>query len=380
MKTKVLLLFVVMTLVISAITAGFCLLKRPSDSVSVSDMNTVALNEINELNRMGRTSEAAEKIAELDLSMQQNTAPVQDHRPMIALCICCIVMTGIVLMFVYFRILRPFEKLKAFSAQVSKGDFDIPLKMERGNYFGDFTRSFDTMRLEIKEARCREKEATENNKTVIASLAHDLRTPIASIRAYSEALMTGIASTAEKREQYCRVLLKKCDEVTKMTDDLLLHSVSDLDKLSIITEDFDVCAFLDKTLKELNVGKNDIKLQEPDFSFVISADRHRLAQIVQNVVFNARKYAKTDIDVFLEKQDKSVRITFRDYGKGIPDEDIPFAFDKFYRGHNSDNEEGSGLGLYIVRYLTEKMGGNVLLHNRTNGLDIHFTFPSAKKD
>lgn len=380
MKTKIISLFIVIALAVSALTAGLCFMGRPSPSVKRSDLNTVAINEINQLNREGRTAEAAEKINELNLSMEQSSSPPQDNRPMIALCICCIAVIGMVLLFVYLRILRPFEKLKFFASEVSKGNFDIPLKAERGNYFGDFTRSFDTMRMEIIEARSREKEAAENNKTVIASLAHDIRTPIASIRAYSEALMAGIASTPEKRERYCKVLLKKCDEVTKMTDDLFLHSVSDLDKLIIRSEVFDVCEFYDNTIKELNVGKNDIKLHKPDFAFSISADRHRLAQIVQNIVFNARKYAKTDIDVFFEKQDSTVRITFSDYGTGIPDEDIPFAFDKFYRGHNSDDEEGSGLGLYIVRYLTEKMGGTVLLHNRTDGLDIHFTFPEAKEE
>lgn len=377
MKTKIFALFLLFAAVIAAVTAGLCMTYRQSPSVNLAGQNTVALNEIDHLNRMGRAEEAAQKLEELNAMLEQSTNHPADHQPMIALGICCVALTGIMLLFVYFRILRPFERLKYFASEIAKGNLDIPLKAERGNYFGDFTRSFDTMRLEINESRRREKEAIENNKTVIASLAHDIKTPIASLRAYSEALMIGIASTPEKRERYCRVLLKKCDEVTNLTNDLFIHSVSDLDKLSIKKEVFDVCEFMSEDIRELNIAKDYIHLSLPDFSFDICADRHRLAQIVQNIVFNARKYAKTDIDVFFEKQDDNIMFTFRDYGGGIPDEDMPFAFDKFYRGHNSENEEGSGLGLYIVRYLTEKMGGTVLLHNRNDGLDIHFTFPPA---
>ncbi len=377
MKTKLFALFLTFSAILAVITALICFYGRPSPAVDIAGQRAVELNEINHLNQMGKTAEAAKKISQLDLAIEQSSNTQQDIRPMMIICGCCIVMIGTILLFVYFRILRPFERLREFASEVAKGNLDIPLNMERGNYFGDFTRSFDIMRLEINDSRRREKEAIENNKTVIASLAHDIKTPIASLRAYSEALMIGIATTPEKLERYCNVLIKKCDEVTALTNDLFIHSISDLDKLSIKKDTFDVCSFIDETIQEINVGKDDIHLKKTDFSFWICADRHRLAQIVQNVVFNARKYAKTDIDVFLEKQNDNIKFTFRDYGGGIPDEDIPFAFDKFYRGHNSDNEEGSGLGLYIVRYLTEKMGGTVMLHNRTDGLDISFTFPTA---
>ena len=81
------------------------------------------------------------------------------------------------------------------------------------------------MRKEITKARSCEREAIENNKTVIATLSHDIKTPIASIRAYAEGLEANLDSTYEKRMKYLSILMRKCDEVSKLTNDLFLHSL-----------------------------------------------------------------------------------------------------------------------------------------------------------
>lgn len=77
-------------------------------------------------------------------------------------------------------------KIAGFAENIAQGNFDVPLKYERCNYFGAFTWAFDSMRKEIIKARAAEREAVENNKTVIATLSHDIKTPVASIRAYAE--------------------------------------------------------------------------------------------------------------------------------------------------------------------------------------------------
>ncbi|MBR3042216.1 MAG: HAMP domain-containing histidine kinase, partial [Eubacterium sp.] len=100
---------------------------------------------------------------------------------------------------------------------------------------------------------------------------------------------------------------------------------------------------------------------------VIYADRKRINQIVENLINNSRKYAKTNVTVSLTQTDDMVSIHFRDKGPGIPDEDMPFITDKFYRGKNTGTENGSGLGLYIVKYIAERSGGSIELINHTSG-------------
>ena len=95
----------------------------------------------------------------------------------------------------------------------------------------------------------------------------------------------------------------------------------------------------------------------------------------RQVITNARKYAKTNIDVRITLDGGYVSIHFRDYGSGIPDEDIPFIFGKFYRGKNCGSEQGSGLGLYIVKYVAEQSLGTAKLRNCEKGLEVTISLP-----
>lgn len=142
---------------------------------------------------------------------------------------------------------------------------------------------------------------------------------------------------------------------------------------------FELCGFIENAVSELAAEHNDVHFQKPDFTAVVNADKNRLMQITENLIGNSRKYAKTDIDVFITQSDGNVRIHFRDFGNGIPDEDMPFIFGKFYRGKNSGNEQGSGLGLYIVKYITEQMHGEFLLCNHSDGLEATVILPVIRQ-
>ncbi len=337
----------------------------------------VALNEISMLYGRGHEGQAEAKVAALqeDMRLFKEQQSGVNFIPLI----CCVSVLFFVLAFgyIYLAVLRPFDKMKEFAARVSAGDFHLPLEYQRSNYFGEFTWAFDSMRREITKARVCEKEAIDNNKTVIATLSHDIKTPIASIRAYAEALGASMDSSYEKRERYVSVIIKKCDEVSHLTDDLFLHSISDLDKLKITPEKMQICSFMESVVQEISVSQGDVKFQRAEFSAIVNADRNRLTQIAENIINNARKYARSDIEVFLTKGSGSVELHFRDYGGGIPDEDMPFVFGKFYRGKNCGDEQGSGLGLYIVKYITEKMDGSVALMNHRDGLEVVVALPES---
>ena len=335
----------------------------------------VALNEISQLVEAGNADLAREKIAQLEDSLRGAEIIEQNNTQILLIGGVSLSFLVVVSVYLYFAVLRPFDKLQSFADHIAQGNFDIPLKYERTNYFGKFTWAFDSMRNEITKARQCEKEAVENNKTVIATLSHDIKTPIASIRAYAEGLQANLDSSPEKRERYLSVLMRKCDEVSNLTNDLFLHSLSDLDKLKILVEPFELCRFVETVVSEIAGEHQDVTLAKPDFEAPVSADKNRLTQIIENLINNSRKYAKTHIDIKLTHTDSDVSIHFTDYGPGIPDSDMPFIFDKFYRGRNTGNEQGSGLGLYIVKYLTEKMSGSVLLHNHADSFEAIVTLP-----
>ena len=354
--------------------AFYCFVKHTNLEEKKAEL-LVAVNEIEQLADVGEWTGLYEKTAQLSENIRGIEGAPGGNTGLLALCGICLAFLACVFLYVYFSILRPFDKLQGFAEKIAQGNFDIALRYERSNYFGAFTWAFDSMRREITKARSCEKEAIENNKTVIATLSHDIKTPIASIRAYAEGLEANMDSTTEKRERYLSVIMKKCDEVSRLTNDLFLHSLADLEKLKITLREMELCGFLKEAVEEIGAEQNDIHFTVPAFTVRVSADENRLLQIVENLVNNARKYAKTHIDIFCVKDDNGVSIHVRDYGGGIPDEDMPFIFDKFYRGKNCGGEQGSGLGLYIVKYLTEQMRGETFLHNHRDGLEAVITLP-----
>ena len=339
---------------------------------------SVMANEIERLIEKGETEKAQSLAAELKAALSEY-APEETYTRAYCGAIWTVFGVSAVLIsaaFIYMglKIVRPFEKLTDFAERIAGGDFDLPLSYERTNYFGKFTWAFDCMRKEISTARACEKEAIENNKTVIATLSHDIKTPVASIRAYAEGLQAGFGDNPEKRAKYLEVIMRKCDEVAALTNDMLLHSISDMDKLIMNPTEFELCGFIKETVGEISANRN-ISLKLPAYLIEVNADKNRLLQVFENIIGNAAKYAKTDIEITAVKSEKGAEITFRDFGKGVPEEEIPFIFDKFYRGSHIGKENGAGLGLYIVKYVVTRSGGEVFAENLPDGFRIRIILP-----
>lgn len=282
--------------------------------------------------------------------------------------------------YIYYAIIKPFERMEEYAEEVAKGNLDLKLNYERNNLFGEFTWAFDRMRREIIKARTCEKEAIENNKTVIATLSHDIKTPIASIRAYTEGLQANLASNPLKRQKYIDIIIKKCDEVTALTNDIFLHSLADLGKLKMNLVEVSIKPIIIEYLNGLLCDKDNVFINDdiPDANLLI--DTKRFEQVLENIINNSLKYAKdSKIEIKVEKSLKDYIIIIRDYGKGISDEDIPFIFEKFYRGKNVGKEQGAGLGLYIVKYIMEQFNGNVYINSFKDGLEVRLIIPLIDK-
>ena len=367
MKGRVIKITVIFSLLLVAVTGIFALSSRKSAPQDDRSQQLVDLNEISQLISRGDYDTAKQKTDEYTDMLRSK--PLENSLGIngIVMCILTIVFMAMVFLYVYINILRPFDKMKDYASEIAKGNFDLPLNYERSNYFGAFTWAFDSMRKEITRSRMAEREAIENNKTVITTLSHDIKTPITSIRAYAEGLEENLDTSEERRSRYLEVIMRKCDEVTALTNDLFLHSLSDLNMLRMQPEEFELVPFLKQSISEIAAEHEDVIFRKPDISPIIYADKKRINQIVENLINNSRKYAKTNITVSLTQVGDTVSIHFRDKGPGIPDEDMPFITDKFYRGKNVGDENGSGLGLYIVKYIAEQSGGSVELINHTSG-------------
>ena len=226
MRKRVLGIFAVLMVLVIVVSVMLYLDSGKRGDESASE-NLVSINEIDKLVQEGNTEKASEKLSELSENLRKsNTGTGRDTRILIVGGVACVFLLSAGI-FVFVTVLHPLKKISKYTSEIAKGNTDIPLTYDRGSEVGEFSWAFDSMRKELNKARASEKEAIENNKTVIATLSHDIKTPITSIRAYAEGLEANMDSTPEKRAQYLSVIMKKSDEVSKVTDDLLLHSLSE---------------------------------------------------------------------------------------------------------------------------------------------------------
>lgn len=270
------------------------------------------------------------------------------------------------------NVVRPFRKMKEFAAQVAQGNLDEPLLMEKNHMFGLFTESFDLMREELRAAREREIALKIKEKELVASLSHDLRSPVTGIKVICELLEVKVedAYTLGKITN----IRHKTEEMNALLSDLLSAALDDLGELNVncseVTSDV-----LGRLVEEHDTKKKVVTGAVP--GCILRIDQNRLSQVIGNVIGNSYKYANTEIEVSYEFQEHYLMMTIRDHGEGADPEELELLTNKFYRGkkHAAD-KEGSGLGLYISKEIMEKMGGQLLLSNE-DGFIVNLLLPLA---
>ena len=267
--------------------------------------------------------------------------------------------------YLHFILLRPFKKMQGFARHIADGNLDIPLEMDRNNLFGAFTESFDLMREELHKARENEREADRCKKELVASLSHDIKTPVASIKSATE-LMLFTIKNEEYREQL-EGITAKAEQINSLITNMFHSTLEELSELnvSIAETGSDIIPNL---IRYADYEKRVKPFEIPNC--LISADTLRLQQVFDNIISNSYKYAGTDMEVhaFIEEQYLIVNII--DCGPGVPDNELPLLTQKFYRGKEASMKSGYGLGLYICKYLMEQMTGGISCENRPDGFTV----------
>lgn len=260
-------------------------------------------------------------------------------------------------------ILKPFQQLKGFARRIAGGNLDIPLEMDRHNLFGAFTESFDIMRAELKQARTAEAKANVSKKELVANLSHDIKTPVASIKAAAE-VGAALTDNGKTRDNYMQIICK-ADQIHALITNLFTATLEELKQLSVTPEDIH-----SKELKGLLENSDYLHRATipaiPDC--MLYADRLRLQQVLDNLFANSYKYAGTDIDVMVYRDGNRLAVSIEDYGGGVCQEELPFLKEKYQRGSNVRQVEGAGLGLYLSDYFMKEMGGELLIVNGRTGL------------
>ena len=239
-----------------------------------------------------------------------------------------------------------------------------------------------TGRLERQLLRAQEKNAAyEKARTeMIAGISHDLRTPLTAVRGTIKALLDGVVTEEDKRKQFLQTAYRRTEDMSTLLNQLFYLSKLETggQPLALDTVDLKIC------LQEYTEKKQELLRQEgteppTQIRFTVQGGRERypakadpeaLQRILDNLLENSRKYAGNSfaekenkmlcIEISLREKKGSWEICFQDNGRGVSEEQLAHIFEEFYRADASRNQKpGNGLGLYIVKSLTEAMGGSV---------------------
>jgi signal transduction histidine kinase len=279
---------------------------------------------------------------------------------------------GIFIFVLYKRILKPFRSLQKFASKIACGDLDAPLNMDRGNAFGAFTESFDLMRAELGAARENERKANQSKKELVASLSHDVKTPVASIKAISELMIVKAQGNSEsgsdaKELEQLNTINAKADQIDLLITNMFHATLEELEELKVNPVET-ASVSLSKLIEDADY-RNLVAIPAiPEC--LLWADTIRLAQVFDNILGNSYKYADTRIRVEAAIVDNYLVLDFTDGGKGVAADELPLLTQKFYRGSNASERSGSGLGLYISSFFMSEMRGALSCENTPEGFSV----------
>ena len=271
--------------------------------------------------------------------------------------------TGIVIVYVYKKVLKPFQDMSNLSYELAKGNLSMPIKEEKSKLFGRFLWGMDMLREKLEDNKEKELEFQKERKTLILSLSHDIKTPLSSIELYSKALEENLYDTQEKRDEALHGITRNVKEIKGYVDEIVTASREDFLNLEVRMDEF----YLSEAMKMIeNYYRDKLSVIHTIFEVeeipecLVNGDKNRLVEVLQNIMENAIKYGDGKyVRISFDEEEDCKLIHIENSGCSLKEEELPNLFDSFYRGSNSNGVKGNGLGLYICKTLMRKMDGEI---------------------
>ncbi|OGO02047.1 MAG: hypothetical protein A2Y90_05605, partial [Chloroflexi bacterium RBG_13_52_12] len=253
------------------------------------------------------------------------------------------------------RILAPVRALTSATRQFGKGDFSRRVAYEGKGEIGEMSRSFNSMADNL--------EKTERwRRNMVADVAHELRTPLSNLKGYLEAISDGIVKPDEAT---IHSLNEEAASLSRLVEDLQELSLADAGEIKMTVQPEDITRLIQESVTAIQAKATNKELsvasELPDALSMVNIDAHRIKQVLNNLLDNAIAHTGKggSITINSREQGNMVYVSVSDTGEGIPPEDLPMIFERFYRVDKSRTRAtgGSGLGLTIAKRLVEAHGG-----------------------
>lgn len=284
---------------------------------------------------------------------------------------------GIVSAGLHFLLVRPLEaslkRIRDGAARIASGELEARVTQEAGlAEFKELAVQFNAMGTSLERSFGQVTAAERAQRELVANIAHDLRTPLASLQSYAEALEDGVIEDEETFRRYVSTIRSETIRLGELIQDVFELSTLDRDKgrdaedgtqAAVAVEDL-LVELLPRFTPQLNAKSLRLRVQTPERSLSVRMSGVHLTRVLQNLIENAVRHSPQGGIIVVEAKElpeRRVLVAVSDEGAGVPAEDRERIFERFYRVEKSRSRGGggSGLGLSIAKLLVEQYGGSI---------------------
>lgn len=286
------------------------------------------------------------------------------------------------------RIVKDMTYISDRIIDIADGKSDEKIIIERQDEIGEIAGRINEMTEQINQLITSERDALQSNKDLIACVAHDLRTPITSVKGYLDLALDTKHYDLEQRQKYVRIAQTKANRLEYLIHDLFNYTKLTSGEITLHRSKIDLVQLVEQMVEELYPLFQEEELEcttKYNISYLeMNMDGELIARAVQNLLSNAIKYGKDGKHVYVELEclEQEVQIRVTNYGLVIPEESIKHLFDKFYRVERSRNVKtgGTGLGLNIAQEIVHLHGGRIQVTSGASGTCFTIALPLHKEE
>ncbi len=287
--------------------------------------------------------------------------------------------SGVVSYYTAYHVINPFVEMNTAVQCYSRGDFSTRIPVEGRDEAAQLGKSLNEMAEQLRGLE-------ETRRSFVANVSHELRSPLTSMKGFLEAMQDGTIPE-ENYPEYIGIVLNETRRMVTLVNDLLDLARIESGTIQLHFEVFDINELIRRTLLtfEARLVENEMEMEVrfAQEQCSVYADPAQIGQVLRNLIDNAIKYSPKGRSLFVSTYSmrKTVYVTVRDNGIGIPQEDVPHVFDRFYKvekAHTPTPQMGSGLGLSIVKRIIESHGQSITVRSaRGRGTQFTFTLERA---
>jgi two-component system sensor histidine kinase MprB len=276
------------------------------------------------------------------------------------------------------RVLAPLGEVAQVAQVIGEtDDLSQRLNVHADDEVGQLATNFNSMLDRLESSRRALDDSVRAQRQLIADASHELRTPVTSLRTNIEVLLAGAELEAEDRRRLLADVVEQSEELSALVNDLI--ELARGDQPGADTDDVRLDGVAEESLARARRNAPGIHFDATLVPTLLDGVPERLARAINNLLDNSARHSPPGGTVEVQVGPKGVEV--RDHGTGVDPDDLPYVFDRFFRGRNSRGRQGSGLGLAIVRQVAEQHGGSVSVTNAVDGGAIfNLWLPGAPAD